>query len=508
MIIYAEFMARVCDTYLPTYPRTTPRRVGDVDVVFSLFVAPRCLVFSVAKFANRTVFPFYFSHTLRLWCVQSLEKKHRENDSRVKCRDPIIRIKFLRNGCRHTPNPKSAPAPLGTSWEIMPRRPAGMKNFSTASGLNFARQTSSIDSEVELQARGPAFSVLPGFWMIRENHTSTPDLSEGGRHETGKNSHIVYLLGLDPRLDCWLCVIRNETERTGSEEGRSTSAQAQAQQQENLNPLVRAGLSLGAGTGAPGANASGGAGAGGEAWGDANPFTKRAVADEEGASFKVWAAASSFARVLPIVLELEVEVIEEAVRGEEGDEREPSAGEVGRAAGGGNTGAGPLPSSSVLLRAAISCRSARFSDYVDPSSERMAESRRSRSTTLSSRKAVYEYKTCRQRERQDKKTPTLPPHPIPQLPLLLTAYLLEHLRRRTTVRRQVIPVLVVVTPFVVREAEGHRGCLARLAVSAELDQRYDGAALLFGRRLRQGGGCVCMEDDESNSRKAVPLQPA
>jgi hypothetical protein len=78
------------------------------------------------------------------------------------------------------------------------------------------------------------------------------------------------------------------------------------------------------------------------------------------------------------------EVAEDTLDGE-GDES---------GAGGGRTGAGPRLSRSVRLRVAISWRRARFSDWVEPSSERMAERRRSRSAMLSSRVEIYSAYDC------------------------------------------------------------------------------------------------------------------
>lgn len=62
-----------------------------------------------------------------------------------------------------------------------------------------------------------------------------------------------------------------------------------------------------------------------------------------------------------------------------------------RGAGGGRTGASavPLPARRFFLRAAISWRRATFSDFEEPSSERMAEMRASRSDMSASRVEMY-----------------------------------------------------------------------------------------------------------------------
>jgi len=66
---------------------------------------------------------------------------------------------------------------------------------------------------------------------------------------------------------------------------------------------------------------------------------------------------------------------------------------AGRGAGGGRLSMGasstPRPSRRVFLRVAISWRRARFSDWVEPSSERMASRRRSRSAMSPSRVDIY-----------------------------------------------------------------------------------------------------------------------
>lgn len=62
-----------------------------------------------------------------------------------------------------------------------------------------------------------------------------------------------------------------------------------------------------------------------------------------------------------------------------------------RGPGGGRTGASPMPRplSRDFLRAAISCLSATFSDFEDPSSERMAEMSASRSEMSASSVEMY-----------------------------------------------------------------------------------------------------------------------
>ena len=65
--------------------------------------------------------------------------------------------------------------------------------------------------------------------------------------------------------------------------------------------------------------------------------------------------------------------------------------EIGIGLGGGRTGelARPAPPRRAFLRALISCCSAAFSDFVEPSSTRIASIRRSRSATSPSSVVIY-----------------------------------------------------------------------------------------------------------------------
>lgn len=67
------------------------------------------------------------------------------------------------------------------------------------------------------------------------------------------------------------------------------------------------------------------------------------------------------------------------------------AGIAGRGAGGGRIGVSgrPRPSRSAFFKALISWRRATFSDFVLPSSVRMASMRRSRSAMSPSRVVMY-----------------------------------------------------------------------------------------------------------------------
>lgn len=66
---------------------------------------------------------------------------------------------------------------------------------------------------------------------------------------------------------------------------------------------------------------------------------------------------------------------------------------TGRGAGGGRLSEGrsavPLPSSKIFFNAVISCLKARFSDWDDPSSDRMASKSLSRSAISPSRVVIY-----------------------------------------------------------------------------------------------------------------------
>lgn len=78
--------------------------------------------------------------------------------------------------------------------------------------------------------------------------------------------------------------------------------------------------------------------------------------------------------------------------------------EIGIGLGGGRTGelARPAPPRRAFLRALISCCSAAFSDFVEPSSTRIASIRRSRSATSPSSVVIYsvrKYKEVELRER-------------------------------------------------------------------------------------------------------------
>ena len=70
---------------------------------------------------------------------------------------------------------------------------------------------------------------------------------------------------------------------------------------------------------------------------------------------------------------------------------EEAGAEIGRGLGGGRTGEPECPAEPrrALLSALISCCSAAFSDFVEPSSVRMASMTRSRSATSLSSAPIY-----------------------------------------------------------------------------------------------------------------------
>lgn len=95
----------------------------------------------------------------------------------------------------------------------------------------------------------------------------------------------------------------------------------------------------------------------------------------------------------------------------------------------------PRPSRSVRFNVAISCLRARFSDCVDPSSERIASSNLSRSAISPSSVEIYstskmnKYMRSSKRKKKEKKI-TFPAHSeipgtdlIPELSLFLTCHL-------------------------------------------------------------------------------------
>ena len=73
---------------------------------------------------------------------------------------------------------------------------------------------------------------------------------------------------------------------------------------------------------------------------------------------------------------------------------------TGRGAGGGRLSEGrsavPLPSSKIFLSAVISCLKAKFSDWVDPSSDRIASKSLSRSAISPSSVEIYSDDGCQQ----------------------------------------------------------------------------------------------------------------
>ena len=75
----------------------------------------------------------------------------------------------------------------------------------------------------------------------------------------------------------------------------------------------------------------------------------------------------------------------------DGELRAGAGEEIGRGLGGGRTGEleRPTPARTAFLSALISCCSAAFSDFVEPSSARMASISRSRSATSPSSVLIY-----------------------------------------------------------------------------------------------------------------------
>lgn len=124
---------------------------------------------------------------------------------------------------------------------------------------------------------------------------------------------------------------------------------------------------------------------------------------------------------------------------------EAAAETAGRGAGGGSIGL-PWPSNSALLSASISCRSAPFSDLVDPSSPRMASMRRSRSAMSVSRVVIYSNsELARLKKNQGSNLLTLSPDSevastdfVAQLTLLFARHLLVFFGRRSPIVRFLI----------------------------------------------------------------------
>ena len=124
----------------------------------------------------------------------------------------------------------------------------------------------------------------------------------------------------------------------------------------------------------------------------------------------------------------------------------------GRGAGGGRLREGRSvvpPSSKTFLRAAISWRKARFSDCVEPSSERIASSRRSRSAISPSRVEMYSIVRLanvkeKRRDRWTFTTNTKVPCTdlVPKLSLLFARHFCKDFGRRTPVLRDVVFIFV------------------------------------------------------------------
>lgn len=101
---------------------------------------------------------------------------------------------------------------------------------------------------------------------------------------------------------------------------------------------------------------------------------------EVGRSFWVLGVTIEELELLATALEVD------AIGGEAGD---------GRSSAGGGRSGSPRPSSRHFLRAEISCRRAMFSDLEEPSSERIASMRRSRSAISPSRVVMYSLRRTR-----------------------------------------------------------------------------------------------------------------
>ena len=120
----------------------------------------------------------------------------------------------------------------------------------------------------------------------------------------------------------------------------------------------------------------------------------------------------------------------------------------GRGAGGGRLREGRSavpPSSKTFLRAAISWRRARFSDWVEPSSERIASRRRSRSAISPSRVEMYSMRRSasveeKKRDRWTFTTNTKVPctNLVPELSLFFAGHFCKDFWRRTPVPRNVV----------------------------------------------------------------------